>query len=1453
MGGSWPSWSCPSSPARPPQQAPAVHRPVPTRAPPRGAARRTPQGLGGTLAKLATGFGLLILGMACGLSVGRVGSMPGDATVSVAASPGPPTTWAPYVSPAAVRAAEPFRRWVAPGFAAGTDDKPDAVCLVAGGDRSMPNGTAILDGGCTHSCWCDIDAFDAHTLREPSITGVKVGDGRRLKVAYEGTVDVVMTGRRGEKVRYRRPNVLYVPDLKRNLISERQEWSRYQTRIQKEDVQQMSLRVTTYDGPRGAPRVQKKTVPIQDVGELYGVRYEPQTDGGRKGDDGEVAVTEPYVRGELAREAVPQSTRAQYRLWHARLGDAHPEKMNLIGHHSTGTPLKMMNCTKVALAEGVCSHCARARMRRGHIGDTARKPERLMERTQVDVWGPTRTGSTPGGHRYLVLVLDEGTGWLQLYPRRTHKAADIIDVLTLYEGDMQQPLEVVRTDGAAEFSSDDLQFWLAGKRVRWERSTPYVHEEVGAVERRNGMVIPMVRTMLLRARMAAGHYASAAEYAAWLLNRMPDKTRGNTTSTPYERRFGRPPDLSQARVYGARAWALKDESMRASKLHEVAVEGRWVGFDPVGAGHRVYADGRYYLARHVKVDEMNVVNRGAPVSGDPATADADGDDDLLDPPSPPPVAPTESAAPASTLTAATAATTSQREIDERLDEDPPYDGTWLGIGEWIEVWFKDEQTWYAGRVTRRRRAPSGRVHHRIWYEDDGVQMWHDIDDRRTIPAWRRLDRDGGGVASGGGRPTSTEPGGLSHATPDEEPAAEQGGQPGPRDEQEGLTDHHAAAQLILLDDEGDEHALAACAEAEEGGEVDSSSASAHRDDPATVDAIAYVSCHDNVKHVVTPHGTLAITVPKSHAEAMSTPYANNWSAAEEKEIETCEGAGTWCRVPRPPGGKIYKCHFVYDLKTDKEGKIDKFKARLVFQGAAQAPGSYTEVFAVTVRFASVRTLLALAALHDMELFNVDIKAAYLAADLDTVLYMTEPPGHETVDEQGRVGGTVCRLSKALYGTKQAGRCWRKHLDGWLKRYGFAAATFDECIYILRSGDGLMIIGVFVDDIIAASSSTALRAKFIADLSAAFNVDDRGDLEWALGMRIDRDRSRRALTISSAARIQALGQKYGIDERASRAWDTPASKASEEASMRAGGEAEADLLPPEEAERTRALIGALIYLGSTSRPDVAQATYKCATSMSRPTRLTWTSAVRVLTYLLRTRHLGITYGRGGDSAHLHEGMQKSGSEAARDYAGRREAREAAERMAGLQGWSDASWEAFAPSITGHVQFVNGGPVAWSSKKQPSTSLSSAEAETYAAASGAAEVVWVRGLLADMGMPQMGPTPLWVDNQAAVAMASDAGSVGRTRHIARRARFLLEVHAQGALRAAYTPGLQQVADILTKPLERARFETLRSRLMNIENQVAAERVVGESDEKPEGILRDEPSAPNKFGSSTKQTRS
>ncbi len=127
------------------------------------------------------------------------------------------------------------------------------------------------------------------------------------------------------------------------------------------------------------------------------------------------------------------------------------------------------------------------------------------------------------------------------------------------------------------------------------------------------------------------------------------------------------PDLSNARVFGARAWALRDESMRGSKLQEVAVEGRWVGFDPVGAGHRVYAEGRYHLARHIKIDESNVMTESTATSDDSAVAEPAGAadvDQLLQQPTQPPVAPP---APAP---AAAPARAPEKAPEERLDEDP---------------------------------------------------------------------------------------------------------------------------------------------------------------------------------------------------------------------------------------------------------------------------------------------------------------------------------------------------------------------------------------------------------------------------------------------------------------------------------------------------------------------------------------------------------------------------------------------------------------------------------------------------------------------------------------------------------------------------------------------------------------------------------------------------------------
>ena len=204
-------------------------------------------------------------------------------------------------------------------------------------------------------------------------------------------------------------------------------------------------------------------------------------------------------------------------------------------------------------------------------------------------------------------------------------------------------------------------------------------------------------------------------------------------------------------------------------------------------------------------------------------------------------------------------------------------------------------------------------------------------------------------------------------------------------------------------------------------------------------------------------------------------------------------------------------------------------------------------------------------------------------------------------------------------------------------------------------------------------------------------------------------------------------------------------------------------------------------------------------------------MRVLVYLLGSSDLGISYGGDRPEA-LRLSAVHTPFEATRGDG------------LGLAALSDSNWET-GPSVSGYMVMLAQGVIAWCSKRQPSTSLSSTEAETFAAAAATAETVWARGLIAEMGAPQAGPTVLWVDNSGAVAIASDAASVGRSRHIARRANFCLEAAAVGAVRVKWISTEANVADMLTKSLERKRFVRLRSYLMN--EDAACEQVT------PKGI--------------------
>ena len=1211
-----------------------------------------------------------------------------------------------------------------------------AVMMSAGenGESSATadEGTAVIDGGCTNSAWKDRGAFEEGTLTASTIPNVLVGDGKRLDVKAEGTVSVMVEGTNGKAVPYRRHHVLYVPDLHRNLISERQEWEMHATRIVKEDVRTMTWPIR---GNKSAAVAR-----IRDAGKLYVLRYKNR-------------------QAQALTAEVESSAEQAYRLWHARLGDAHPRKMKLIGETTEGTPLANISVAAMAKKVGVCSHCARGKMRRMHVGEAKEKVTRPHQMVQMDVWGKYRVASAVNKSYYAIAFVDVATGHIMVYPRASHTASGLIDCCTLYMGDMGAAFEILRTDNGPEMLSDQFQMWLAEQKITWQRSTRYVHEEIGHVERRWGMLVPMARTMLLRANMEKRFWADAMMYSAWIWNRTPDTVHGEETactgaaSTPHERMYSKRPNLSKARIFGCKAWAYLDKEERDSKMHEVSVEGRFVGMEPNGAGWLIYANGRYYASRRAVFDEKNVLLESTAVSDDSAGAVEV------------PAFEEEEEEPRASRSRVANVGGAAEGADEVVDQGQPEISEPVGsneitvndlgapVGEWIEVWWTGELKWFEAQVLIVNTTEGGKVQHQVYYPVDTKTLWHHLQEER----WRLSTQGPSGLAAEACYILNDD---MVHGGvwPD-------------------ISNAPCTAECLTVTNE-----------------ISSSTCDTWGDGVHGSYAIAYVSSVDRVKYVIMPTGMAAITIPVSHKEAMASLYCERWKQAEECEIDTLESMGTydWLYVrDMPTGEKLYRSKWAYDCKT-VDGVLEKFKARLCFVGIEQREGSYEAVFSNCVRYASIRCLIAFGAVHDYEIFNVDIKGAYLSQEMDRDLFMRPPPGHE---KQGPRGEVMCVvLRRALYGCKQSGRLFRKGLDLWLRGYGFEPMMHDDCMYVRHGvNDSHIMIGVWVDDIIAAASTPEVRQEFIAALREEFSVDDRGDLEWALGLKVQRDRRTRTITISCGSRIRALGEKYGIDLKTNRKYETPADSAILD--MEDGEE-----INLEAAEKCRALIGALMYISSTCRPDVAHSVHRLARMMSRPNKKVWACSLRTLVYLLGCADQGITYGGGRPESLRLSAVHKPFE---------------SPEGGGLAALSDANWEV-GPSVSGYLVMLANAAVAWCSKKQPSTSLSSTEAETFAAAAATSETLWARGLLAELGAPQAGPTVLWVDNSGAVAIASDAASIGRSRHIARRANFCLEANAGGAVRQRWLSTEANVADVLTKPLDRKRFIKLRGYMMNHDAQ-------------------------------------
>jgi hypothetical protein len=154
--------------------------------------------------------------------------------------------------------------------------------------------------------------------------------------------------------------------------------------------------------------------------------------------------------------------------------------------------------------------------------------------------------------------------------------------------------------------------------------------------------------------------------------------------------------------------------------------------------------------------------------------------------------------------------------------------------------------------------------------------------------------------------------------------------------------------------------------------------------------------------------------PQSFKEAMSMPEAPLWKEAVNSEIESILQNHTWELVDLPPGCKPLGYKWIFKRKMKADGSIDKYKARFVVKGYKQKEGvDYFDTYSPVTRITSIRMLIAIAVLYNLEIHQMDIKTAFLNGELDEEIYMEQPEGFIVPGKEKK----VCRLVKSLYGLK----------------------------------------------------------------------------------------------------------------------------------------------------------------------------------------------------------------------------------------------------------------------------------------------------------------------------------------------------------------------------------------------------------------------------------------------------
>ena len=394
--------------------------------------------------------------------------------------------------------------------------------------------------------------------------------------------------------------------------------------------------------------------------------------------------------------------------------------------------------------------------------------------------------------------------------------------------------------------------------------------------------------------------------------------------------------------------------------------------------------------------------------------------------------------------------------------------------------------------------------------------------------------------------------------------------------------------------------------------------------------------------------------------------------------------------------------------------------------------------------------------------QLDVETAFLNGRVKSEVYVKQPQGYEDGTDN------VLKLDKALYGLRESPRAWFECFDKYLKDLGFVRSENDCCLYMLNDNKNTSIyLILFVDDLLICCKDRNKLCSIKDLLFKRFQMKDLGEIKTYLGININYECEKGKMTLDQTSYILSVAQKYEIGN--SKLYTTP---------MEQNLKLEIAKLTCEKIQY-RNLIGALLYISSATRPDISFSVNYLSRFQNGYDNTHYKYALRVLKYLVLTKDLKLKFTRSLD-------------------------------IKIIDCYVDADWAgdvADRKSTTGYIIRLYGNVIFWKSRKQNSVTKSSTAAEYVALSECVSELRVVKNILLDFNVETYEPIKIYEDNSGAINIAKFGNFTKNSKYIETHYHFGNESYVKKIIDIVKVDSDENIADILTKPLGRSKFEKFR----------------------------------------------